>query len=255
MALSAAHYLVAAGAGLLAGLVNAVAGGGTLISFPALQAVGLPAVGANVTNIVALTPGYLAGSLAQRADLEGRLRRARRLSVLAALGGLAGSLLLVSIPARAFRAAVPFLLLASCGLLVVQDALRARLARRARHEGADRLPPELGLWAGVFLAAVYGGFFGAGLGIMLLAILGLFSEDTLARNNALKQALSLVISLVASCFLAFSGHVVWSLAAVMAVTGIVGGALGGRFARVARPGLLRALVVAFGIAVAVRYWA
>lgn len=256
MNLGALGYVLAGGAGCVAGAVNAVAGGGTLVSFPALQALGLPPLRANVTNIIALTPGYAAGTYAQRTDLAGRATTLP-LGVAAAAGGLVGSVLLVLTAAPEFRAVVPFLILFSCGLLVVQDRLRALLGRRASGRAtpvASRRTRDATRHIGVFLASIYGGFFGAGLGIMLLAVLGMFSADSLPRLNALKQALSFVIGVVASAFLAFSGHVAWTFVAVIAPTSVLGGMAGGRVAHLVSPGLLRGAVVLVGLAVAVRYW-
>jgi len=257
VSLGALGYVLAGGAGCIAGAVNAVAGGGTLVSYPALQALGLSPVRANVTNIISLTPGYAAGTYTQRADLEGQGALTAKLGVFAAAGGLAGSVLLVLTSAQEFRDVVPFLILFSCGLLVVQDRLRAAVTRRQASNGAVPRPhhhPSALMRAGVFLSAVYGGFFGAGLGIMLLAFLGLFSDDRLPRLNAVKQALSFVIGVVASAFLAFSGHVSWTFVAVMVPTSMVGGLAGGRVVHLVSPGVLRAVVVALGLAVAVRYW-
>jgi uncharacterized membrane protein YfcA len=250
-------YVLAGGAGCIAGAVNAVAGGGTLVSFPALSALGLSPVRANVTNIIALTPGYAAGTYSQRADLKGQAATTVRLGVFAGAGGLVGSVLLVTTSAQDFREAVPFLILFSCGLLVGQDRLRQLLARRRQASGAPARPhrhPEAATPVGVFLSSVYGGFFGAGLGIMLLAVLGLFSDDGLPRLNAVKQALSFVIGVVASLFLAFSGHVAWTFVAVVAPTSMVGGMAGGKVVHLVSPRVLRAAVVALGLAVAVRYW-
>ncbi|MGH9091629.1 MAG: sulfite exporter TauE/SafE family protein [Acidimicrobiales bacterium] len=250
---SGLDYAFAAGAGLLAGGVNAIAGGGTLISFPALQAIGLTSIDANVTNIVALTPGYLAGSYAQRGDLSGQARTARLLGVAAGLGGLVGSVLLVTVTGSTFSAVVPYLILLACAALLAQGWLRtlleARRATQARPLGDGHLER-----AGVFCCGVYGGFFGAGLGIMLLAVLGLFTNDALNRVNVLKQVLSLVISLLASAFLAFSGHVAWGLAGAVAVASVAGGFLGGRMVHLVNPVVLRVLVVLLGVAVAVHFW-
>jgi uncharacterized membrane protein YfcA len=275
MHFSLLDYLAAGGAAGAAGAINAVAGGGTLVSFPTLVAIGVPAVAANVTNTVALLPGYLAGSWAQRDDLRPQLHSARPLAVAALLGGFGGAVLLVTIPASAFRVAIPYLILASCLLLVAQDRIREWLRPSGatwtgREAGPGRgagpavpapVSPSPGmmtcspiLLVTVFAAAVYGGFFGAGLGIMLLAVLGLFSAEPLGRVNALKQALSFVINLVAALFFAFSGEVRWPLVPVMAAASILGGILGGRFVRVIDPAMLRRVVVAVGVVVAIVFW-
>ena len=150
------EFVLLGGAGLLAGAVNAVAGGGSLISFPALLAVGYPSVTANVTNNVALLPGYVGGTLAYRRELSGQGRRARRLGVTSAAGGLGGAVLLDVSPPGVFEAIVPFLILLSCALLVAQPAA-SRVVERRGHQGRPSA-----VHAGVFLSAVYGGYFGAG---------------------------------------------------------------------------------------------
>jgi uncharacterized protein len=234
-----------AGAGLLAGAVNAVAGGGSLISFPALLAVGYPSVPANVTNNVALLPGYLGGTLAYRAELAGQGPRARRLGATSAAGGLAGAVLLNVSPPGVFEAIVPFLILLSCALLLAQPAA-ARAVERRGHRGRPGA-----VHASTFLAAVYGGYFGAGLGIMLLAVLGAFLPDDLQRLNALKGLLSLVISAVAVVYFALFGPVAWAAAAIMAVASLAGGQGGVRVARRLSATALRWVVVVFGTAVAI----
>jgi uncharacterized membrane protein YfcA len=246
------HYLAAAGAAFGAGVVNALAGGGTLISFPTLVALGLPAVSANVTNTVALCPGYFGGTWAQRADLEAYRKQLLPLSLAAGLGGLGGSVLLVLSSESLFRGLVPFLILFACLLLALQDWIRKRLA--PKEAPAEQRPLSPLLVAVVFLAAVYGGYFGAGLGIMLLAMLGLGLGDSLTQLNAMKQALSTIINVVAALFFVFSGKVAWGVAAVMAAASLVGGNLGGRLAGRLNPKILRAVVVAFGVAVAVKFW-
>lgn len=236
-----------AAAGFLAGMVNAIAGGGSLISFPALLAVGYPAVPANVTNAVAVLPGYLSGSLAYRGELSGQGSRIARLGLASALGALVGSVLLVFSPEDLFRRIVPFLILLSCALLAAQPLL-ARTSRTAdtTHGGLSPwlLPSQ-------FLAAVYGGYFSAGLGIMLLAILGLFLEEDMQSLNALKVAISLVIGLVTAAYFALFGPVIWGAAAIMAVTNLLGGQAGVFVARRMSASLLRTVVVFFGTAVAV----
>jgi uncharacterized protein len=264
--LTALGYLAATGAAGAAGAINALAGGGTLISFPVLVGIGVPAVDANVTNTVALVPGYLSGAWAQRDDLRPQLRQSRGLAVAAFVGALAGSVLLVTISQEAFRAAVPYLILLSCGLLLGQDWLRDRLrpaaVAPAPAPASDGRPPVFAarpldrplLLALVFVGAAYGGFFGAGLGIMLLAVLGLFTTGSLIQVNALKQALSFVINLVAAVFFVFSGHVRWELVPEMAAAAMLGAVLGVRLVRVIDPARLRLVVVVVGVAAAIAFW-
>jgi hypothetical protein len=266
MHLSGLDYLAAAGASAAAGVVNAIAGGGTLISFPALIGIGLPAVTANVTNTVGLLPGYLGGTWAQRDDLRPQLAGARLLAGVAALGGLAGSILLVVTKESVFRAAVPYLIVVSCALLLAQDRVRqlirtagAAIPAAGGAEPAAAPPAGHHRWgalatAGVFVAAVYGGFFGAGLGIVLLAVIGVFSAESLAKVNALKQALSFVINLVAAVFFAASGRVRWEIVPVMAVAAVAGGIAGGRLAGVIPGPLLRRLVAVAGVGIAIAFW-
>ena len=250
--LSLLDYLLIGMAAVAAGAVNAIAGGGTLITFPMLVAVGLPPVAANITNTVALVPGYLSATFAQAKDLQGQRRRLWLLLPAAVLGGLLGGVLLVNTQERVFRALVPWLILLATGLLAVQDPVRRWLVRRATQAGHTHLHEA---WAipPVFAAAIYGGYFGAGLSVIVLAVLGLVLDDSLTRLNALKQAVAFSVNVAAALFFLFSGQVVWSAAAVMAVGAIVGGMLGGKLAGRIKPQTLRAVVVAIGVIVAVIY--
>ncbi len=231
--------------------MNALAGGGTLITFPTLTALGLPAVAANVTNTIAIAPGHLGATLAQRPELAGQRQRLLRLVPAALLGGLVGGLLLLVTSEKAFRQLVPFLILLASGVLAVQQPVRGWLARRAGsgtwdpHEGWSILP--------VFAAAIYGGYFGAGLSVIVLAALGLFVSDSLTRLNAVKQAVGFAANAAAAVLFLFSGQVAWPVALVMAVGAIAGGALGGRLAGRIRPATLRAVVVAIGVVVGLVY--
>lgn len=245
--------LLAAAAALVAGAINALAGGGTLVTFPALLALGVPAVVANVTNTVALCPGYVGGTLAQKADLRGQGPRLRRLLPAAALGGVLGGWLLLESGEKLFRGLVPWLILLASLLLAGQGRVRAWLGRRLGHGGDERL--ERATWLPVGLAAVYGGYFGAGLSVIVLAALGLSARESLTRLNAAKQAIALVVNAAAAVFFLFSGQVAWSFAAVMAVGALVGGALGGRLAGRLPPTALRWTVVGLGLAVAAVYFA
>jgi uncharacterized membrane protein YfcA len=235
------QYALFALAALAAGLVNALAGGGTLISFPALTMLGIPSVVANVTNTVALCPGYLGGTLAQMNDLRGQTQRLWWMLPAGALGGVVGGMLLL-ISGELFTQLVPFLILAT-------SACWRRKTRRAWSPGAPRRRRTSGAGAGgaaVGLAAIYGGYFGAGLSVIVLAVLGLTLEDSLTRLNALKQGVAFATNLAAALYFVFSGQVNWPIAAVMAVGALIGGALGGRLAGQIKPATLRWMVVTIG---------
>jgi uncharacterized protein len=239
------EFILITMAALAAGAVNALAGGGTLITFPMLTAVGVPAVAANVTNTVALCPGYLGATLAQWKEIRSQMGRLWLYLPPSVIGGVIGGILLLNSGERVFRALVPFLILLGSGLLAAQDRLRTWVMRRSRSAGSDSAPET---WASlpVGLAAVYGGYFGAGLSVIVLAVLGLLINDSLTRLNALKQAIALSVNVAAAVFFVFSGQVVWSAALVMAVGALVGGALGGRLAGWIKPATLRWVVVAIG---------
>jgi len=237
-----------------AGLVNALAGGGTLITFPALLAVGVPAVAANVTNTIALTPGYLGATLAQRRDLAGQRPRLVLLLPAALAGGLAGGLLLLATSERTFQELVPYLILLASALLAAQKPVRAWVLRRlATAAGGAQRPRGSAALLPVAVAAVYGGYFGAGLSVILLAVLALALDDTLTRLNALKQSLAFAANTAAAVLFVFSGRAVWPVAGVMAAGAVAGGVLGGRLASRVRPETLRWAVVAIGTVVGVFY--
>lgn len=246
------ELLLAAFAAAGAGLINALAGGGTLISFPVLLALGVPPIAANVTNAVALCPGYLGATLAQRGNLQGQRARLWICIPAAALGGVLGAGLLLATRERTFQLLVPFMIAAAALLLAVQEQVRALVLRRSDN---PRHGSHAAWAAGAVLAAgVYGGFFSAGMNVIVLAVLGLTLDDTLTRLNALKQAVAFTINVAASVFFLFSGQVLWPIAAVMAVGALLGGALGGRMADRMPPTLLRWTVVWTGLMVAVLYW-
>ena len=239
-----------AAAGLTAGAVNSIAGGGTLITFPALLAIGVGPVAANITSSVGLLSGYLGGSIGYRNELAGQGRRIRALLLVGVLGGLTGAVVLLLTPASAFDAAVPILILISCALLAAQPAL-ARLvaARRSTHpSGSDA---SWTVRAGVFASAVYGTYFGAGLGVLLLAVLGILVHDELQRLNALKGLLSLVVNIVGVLVFISSGRVVWAAAGILCIGAYTGGLLGVRLARRLPSHVLRAGVILLGTCVAV----
>jgi uncharacterized protein len=247
------EYVLITLAAVAAGLINALAGGGTLITFPMLTAVGVPAVAANMTSTVALCPGYLGATLAQINDIRTQVKRLWFFVPAGIFGGLVGGILLQNTGDRLFRDMVPYLILLASGLLALQDPVRGWLNRRAAARGTTPSSSEAAASLPVFLAAVYGGYFGAGLSVIVLAVLGVTVEDSLTRLNALKQAVAFSTNTAAAVFFIFSGQVVWSAALVMAVGALIGGGLGGRLAGRLKPVMLRRIVVAIGVIVAILY--
>jgi uncharacterized membrane protein YfcA len=250
MDLTDAALLVAAG--LTAGTVNAIAGGGSLVTFPALVATGLPPVEANVTNSVAVFPGYASSVYGSRMDLAALARdhpgRLWALIPTAAAGTVAGCALLLLTPARAFELVVPFLVLGAAAILAFQDRLRAIVGHP--HE----MPPRrrtVALHAMVAAGCVYGGYFGAALGVMLVAALGLVLPDSLARVSALKNAISAVVGLVTVIAFGVFGPVDWLSVAVVAPASLIGGYAGARLARRLPGPVLRVVIVSFAVVVGV----
>lgn len=238
---------------MAAGAVNALAGGGTLISFPVLIALGVSPLAANITNAIALCPGYFGATLAQLRNLEGQRRRALVLVPVSALGGLIGALILVHTGERTFTKLVPWMLLVASLLLALQDPVRAMVLQRAGAD-PDGQRTRLLTIVTVFLASIYGGFFSAGMSVLIVAVLGLTSADSFTRLNALKQGLAFTVNVAAVLFFLWSDYVVWSATIVMAIGALAGGALGGRLASKLQPNVLRWIVVAVGITIAIVYW-
>jgi uncharacterized membrane protein YfcA len=235
-----------------AGFVNALAGGGTLITFPTLIAMGIPPVAANMTNTVALLPGYLGGTLAQRKDLGGQRMRLYLFIPAGAMGGFIGAILLKISTEKLFSNLIPYLILGASILLAIQDPVKSLLAKRAPRAGRKSISAA---WAmlPVGVAAIYGGYFGAGLSVIILAVLGLVVDDNLTRLNAIKQVISFSANCAAAVFFTFSGLVDWPVALVMAVGALAGGAFGGKLAGHIKPSTLRWLVVTIGIIVGIYY--
>ncbi len=264
--------LVAAGAG--AGIINAVVGSGTLLTYPVLLAVGLSPVTANGTNTTGLSPGAFSAAIGYRRELAGRRRRLVPLVLIAAVAGVTGSLLVVALPAKVFGALVPWLIGGAALLVAVQPLLVRALQRRApirsvapagpapdpiHLTGADGnavVPAEAGrpgpaLSAGVFGAALYGGYFGAAQGVVLMAVLGTLDHPDPQRANAAKNLLGGTANLAAAIVFAVTGKVVWIAALLVAIGSIAGGWLGAHVARQLSPVVLRALVVLVGVAAAI----
>lgn len=247
------EYGLIALAAVAAGAVNALAGGGTLITFPMLTAVGVPALAANVTNTVALLPGYLGATLAQRKDLKGQEHRLTWAIPAGIIGGLIGGYLLLNTGEKLFRELVPYLILVASALLALQEPVRKWVAKRTAQGQTGRRKSEVWAAVPVGLAAVYGGYFGAGLSVIILAVLAIVLEDNLTRLNALKQFVAFATNTAAAVFFVFSGQVVWAAAAVMAVGALLGGVLGGKLAGRIKPATLRYVVVVIGVGVSIIY--
>lgn len=240
-------------AAVAAGGVNALAGGGTLISFPVLTALGIPPVAANITNTIALCPGYFGGALAQSGDLKSQGKILIALIPASIMGGLAGGILLLNTGEKAFDEIIPYLILFASVLLALQSPLRKWLVKRGGKYSKGLLT-RIWIVIPIIIAAIYGGYFGAGLSVIFLAVLGLVLDDSLTRLNAVKQVLSLSVNISAAIYFMFSDQVVWAAAVVMSIGALAGGALGGRIAGKIKPDTLRIFVVIIGVAVSIIYF-
>ena len=240
------HILLLVVAGLVAGGVNALAGGGSLITFPSLIATGLPSVDANVTNSVAVFPGYVSSVVGSRADLAGQGRRLRSILPAALVGAVGGCALLLLTPARAFEVIVPFLVLGAAATLAFQDRLRGLVGHPRALSPRRRM---ITLQVVVLVGAVYGGYFGAALGVMYVAALALVLDETLNRINALKNVLSAAVGFVTLVVFAIFAPIHWGAALTLAPATVAGGYAGARLARRLPARVLRVVIVTFGTAI------
>jgi len=243
------EQLAVFGAGMAAGAINTIVGSGSLITFPTLLAIGYPPVVANVSNTVGLVPGSVSGALGYRRELAGQGRRLVRLGVASGLGGLTGAVLLLVLPASAFKSIVPALIALACVLVLVQPAIARRMEQRQRNDSAEGGFPLL---AGIFGAGVYGGYFGAAQGVLLMGLLGLGLRESLQRLNAAKNVLAAIVNGVAAVLFMFVAHVAWRPALLLAAGAIIGGQLGAGVGRRLPPLALRIAIVAVGIVAIVR---
>ena len=236
-------------AGLAAGMINTMVGSGTLITFPVLLAFGYAPVTANVSNTIGLVPGSLSGAVGYRRELAGQRARLMRLGSASVLGGATGAVLLLVLPASAFKAIVPVFIAIALVLVVLQPRLTRLLARREidlRHEG--------GMFTAlaVYVTGVYGGYFGAAQGILLLGILGVALPQTLQQTNALKNVLAGLVNGVAGVYFIVAAHVEWAPAGIIACTSIVGAQIGAHYGRRLPPAALRGIIVVVGLTAIVR---
>lgn len=239
-------------AGVWAGAINTLVGSGSLVTFPVLLAVGYPPLTANVSNNLGLVPGAVSGAIGYRRELRGQRGRLLRFAPASALGGLAGAVLLLALPASAFEAIVPVFVALGVVLVIVQPRINRRLARRRaedRHAPAHGGAPAL---LGTGLTGVYGGYFGAAQGILLLAILGIAIDDDLQRVNALKVVLAGLVNFVAAVVFLVAAHIAWGAVALIAAGSAIGGQLGARLGRRLPAPALRAVIVAVGLAAIVK---
>jgi len=240
-------------ASISAGFINALAGGGTLITFPVLIALGIPPVAANVTNTIALCPGYLAGTYAQKQDFIVMKKILWLIIPVAVFGGIVGGVLLIYTPEKSFRSLIPYLIFAASAILALQKLLKKILAKRNEKTNSAKTS-HLPLLVLVFFSAIYGGYFGAGLGVILMAVLGLLLHESLTRINALKQSTSFCINFIAALYFCFSGLVIWTVVAVMLAGSLTGGMLGGKMAGKINPEILRWIVIVTGFSIALYYF-
>ena len=249
--MSPLHALGILAAGVVAGAINAVVGSGTLFTFPVLLAFGYPPKVANVSNTVGLVPGSAAGAVGYRRELSGQRARILRLGLVSAAGAVGGAVLLLGLPAAAFKRIVAVFIALALVLILAQPRISRWLVRAHRSAHLRERPGPVGTTA-VFASGVYGGYFGAAQGIMLLAILGLSIDDDLQRLNALKVVLAGLVNLVAGVIFVFAAHVAWGAAGLIAAGSIVGGLLGARWGRRLPVPALRLVIVGVGIFAIVR---
>jgi uncharacterized protein len=258
VSITAVEALAIFGAGLAAGTINTVVGSGTLITFPTLLGFGFPPVLANVSNNVGLVPGGLSGIHGYRKELQGQRARMLRLGSASLLGGLVGAILLLVLPQSAFKAIVPALIVLALVMVIGQPWLAKQVAARRQDDDAGSQAderPQVGgpvLWVLVFLTGIYGGYFGAAQGILLLGLLGITFTDNLQRINAVKNVLAYVVNAVAAVVFIAATHIDWTVAGLIAAGSIIGGQVGAQVGRRLPPWGLRALIVCVGTVALVR---
>ncbi|MGY4103259.1 sulfite exporter TauE/SafE family protein [Nocardia sp. R16R-3T] len=247
------EQLAVFGAGIAAGGINTIVGSGTLITFPVLLAFGIAPVTANVSNTIGLVPGGVSGAYGYRRELGGQRARLVRLGSASLLGGITGAILLLVLPAAAFKAIVPVLIIAALILVVVQPRL-ARWVKRRRAADTGPAPEHGGpiLYVAIFLCGIYGGYFGAAQGVLLIGLLGVFVHEDIQRLNGVKNVLGLLVNAVSAMVFTLIADVDWRVAALIAVGSIIGGVLGAKLGRRMPPTVLRAVIVVVGSIAVVR---
>jgi len=235
-------------AGIAAGTFNTVVGSGTLITFPTLLAFGVPPVTANVSNTIGLVPGSMSGAIGYRRELKGQRARLLRLGSASLLGGTTGAVLLLALPAEAFNAIVPALIAIGCVLVVLQPAIAGRVAARAEARGGVPEHGAVWVWGLVLLISIYGGYFGAAQGVLLMAVMGIGIQESLQRLNATKNVLAGLVNGVAALIFILVAEVDWAVVGLIAVGATIGGQLGASIGRRLPPLALRVAIVLVGVA-------
>jgi uncharacterized protein len=243
------QVLIVFAAGLAAGTINTVVGSGTLITFPVLLAVGLPPVTANVSNTVGLFPGSFVGAYGYRRELEGQRQRATVMGSASVPGAVVGAVLLLVLPAEVFKAIVPVLIILAVGLVALGPRIGAWAEAHGRR-ATDRV--TIPLWLVTFATAVYGGYFGAAQGVLLMGFFALFLAESLQRQNALKNVLAGLVNFVAAVVFALTTHIDWAAALAIACGSVLGGILGARIGRRLSPAILRATIMVVGLIAVVK---
>jgi len=247
--MSVLQALLVVAVGFFAGTINTIVGSGSLVTFPTLLAIGYSPVVANVSNTIGITFGSVSGSVGYRRELGGQRRRVFMLGSASLLGGITGGVLLLTLPSSVFDDIVPVLILIAVALVILQPRLSRLVARRrtkvVEHGGTE-------LWIGIFLTGIYGGYFGAAQGVILLALLGIFIAEDLQRLNAVKNVLALVANGVAAVLFVFFANVAWEVVVLIAVGSVVGGQVGAKVGRRLPASVLRGTIVVVGLVAAIK---
>ena len=251
VAVSPSHAAIIFAAGVAAGAINTIVGSGTLVTFPTLLALGYAPVIANVSNTVGLVAGSVSGAVGYRRELKGQLRRILALTPAVVLGTVVGAILLLALPSSAFRRVVPVLILLAVVLVLVQP----RVARRRADRGLRAEHPGPLLHTGTFFTSIYGGYFGAAQGVILLALLGITVDDDMQRLNAAKNVIAATINAVAAVFFIASTTIAWSVSGLLLLGSTIGGQLGAVVGRRLPPNVLRLVIAVVGTAVAITLFA
>ncbi|MFD9890990.1 sulfite exporter TauE/SafE family protein [Amycolatopsis sp. NPDC059027] len=245
------HAVIILVAGVWAGTINTVVGSGTLVTFPVLVALGYPPVTATTSNAIGLAPGTVSGAIGYRHELVGYWPQVARFGVASFLGAIGGTILLLSLPKDAFETVVPILVGLAVVLVIIQPRVSKWVAKRREANGTEHKPGPLLMFL-LFLIGIYGGYFTAAQGVMMMAVMGMLLSEPLQRLNGTKNALAAVVNIVAGLIYAFTAPISWPVVGLLAVGSTIGGQLGAKIGRKLSPTVLRGVIVVVGIAAVVQ---